>query len=180
MDNRFNEVFPLFDPLNSEFSPGSYLINIFSSCFSFYPVIKHKDNNLEDCSHKLNNIAIISLLNHSHALVIFDVGIKNNVATSITHIYICNKPIIKTIHHTTNVTSTEAELFVIRCGINQAINLLGILKIIIITNSIYVVKKIFNSATHLYQLQLVAISEELRKFFVTNINNSIKFWKCSS
>jgi len=31
MDNRFNEVFPLFDSLNKEFSPGSHIIDIFPS-----------------------------------------------------------------------------------------------------------------------------------------------------
>jgi len=33
MDNRFNEVFPSFDPYNSEFSLGSRIIDIFPSCF---------------------------------------------------------------------------------------------------------------------------------------------------
>jgi len=180
MDNRFNKVFPSFDSLNSEFSPSSCLIDIFSSHFSFYLVFKHKDNNLEDCSNKLNNIAIISLLNHSHALTISDAGIKNNVATSITHIHVHDKPVIKTIHHATNVTSTEAELFAIRCDINQAVNLPGISKIVIIIDSIHAAKKIFDSVTYPFQSQLAAISEKLRKFFITNINNSIKFWKCPS
>jgi len=43
MDNHFNEVFPLFDPLNPEFSPGNRIIDIFSSCFSFHLFSKHKD-----------------------------------------------------------------------------------------------------------------------------------------
>ena len=152
MDNRFNEVFSLSNPLNSEFSPGLYLIDIFSSHFSFHSVIKHKDNNLKDHSHKLNDIAIMFLLNHLHTLIISDVGIKNDIAISIAHIHICDRPIIKIIHHATNVTSTEAELFAIRCSINQAINLSEISKIIIVTDSIYAVKKIFDLATHLYQL----------------------------
>jgi len=41
---------------------------------------------------------------------------------SIFHIYIHNKPIVKTLHYAVNITSMEAELFAIRCGINQAIN----------------------------------------------------------
>ena len=135
MDNKSNKVFSLFDPLNLEFSPGSWLIDIFSSYFSFHSVIKHKDN-LEDYSQKLNNITVSSSLNHLYALIISDTRIKNNIATSITHIHVCNRPIIKTIYYTTNVTSTEAELFTIKYSINQAVNLLGISKIIVITNSI--------------------------------------------
>ena len=180
MDNRFNEVFPSFNLLNSEFSPGSHLINIFSSCFFFHLVIKHKDSNLEDCSHKLNDIAIIFSLNHLYTLIISNVGIKNNVTTFIKYIHICDRPIIKMIHHTTNITSTEAKLFAIRYSINQAINLPRISKIIIVTDSIYAVKKIFDSAIHSFQIQLAAISKELRKFFIANINNSIEFWKYSS
>ena len=51
-------------------------------------------------------------------LIISDSGIKNDVATSIAHIHICDRPIIKIIHYTTNITSTEAELFAIKYGIN--------------------------------------------------------------
>jgi len=37
---------------------------------------------------------------------------------SISHIYMYNKPIIKTIHYVINATSTKVELFAIYCGIN--------------------------------------------------------------
>jgi len=148
--------------------------------FSFYSFIKHSDNNLEDHSNQLNNITIMFLLNHLHTLIISDAGIKNNIATSITHIYVCDRPIIKTIHHMANVTSTEAKLFAIRCSINQAINLLGISKIIIITDSIHAAKKIFDSAIYLFQIYSAIISKKLGKFFLTNSDNSIAFLKCPS
>ena len=180
MDNRFNEVFSSFDLLNKKFSPSSCLIDIFPSCFSFYPFNKYSSNNLEDCSHQLNNIAIILSLNHSYALVISDTGIKNNVATSITHIHIHNKPIIKMIYHTVNITSIEAKLFAIRCSINQAVNLLEISKIIIITDLIHAAKRIFDSLIHSLQIYSASISKELRKFFLANNDNSIAFWECSS
>ena len=35
MDNRFNKVFPSFDPHNKEFSPSSWIIDIFPSWFFF-------------------------------------------------------------------------------------------------------------------------------------------------
>jgi len=54
----------------------------------------------------------------SHALVITNTSIKNDVATSITYIHICNKSIIKIIHYTVNVLTIEAKLFAIRYGIN--------------------------------------------------------------
>jgi len=175
MDNKFNKVFPSFDPLNVKFSPGSYLIDIFPSCFSFHSYIKQKKNNLENHTNQLNDIATSSSLNHLHTLVISDAGIKNNIAMSISHIHIYDRPIVKMVHHATNVTTTKVELFTIRYSINQAVNLLGILKIIIITDFIYAVRSIFDSSIHSFQVHLAAISKELRKFFLTNNNNSIKF-----
>ena len=99
---------------------------------------------------------------------------------SISHIYIHNKMVIKTLHHTVNVMTTEAKLFTIRCGINQATNLNGINKIVIITDSIHTAKKVFDSSLHLYQIYAAAISNELRKFFTKSCDNSIEFWECSS
>ena len=175
MDNKFNKVFSSFDPLNVKFSSGSHLINIFPSHFSFHPYIKQKENNLENHANKLNDIAILSLLNHLYALVILDAGIKNNIAMSISHINIYDRPIVKIVHHATNIIITKAELFAIRCDINQAVNLSDILKIIIIIDSIYATRSIFNSSIHPFQVYLAAISKKLRKFFLTNDNNSIKF-----
>ena len=80
---------------------------------------------------------ISSLLESSHTLMITDASIKNNVATSIAHIHIHNKDIIKTIYHTVNVLFSEAKLFVIKCSINQATNILGISKIVVITDLLH-------------------------------------------
>jgi len=95
------------------------------------------------------------------AIVATDASIKNNIATSISHIHTHNNPITKTIYHAVHVTSTEAELFAIRCGINQASNCDGISKIIIITDSIHTAKKIFDSSLHLFQVHSVAILSKL-------------------
>ena len=74
----------------------------------------------------------------------------------------------------------EAELFAIRCGINQATHINNISKIIIVTDSIYVVKRIFNPFVHSFQVQLAAILSDLCYFFNCHTNNSIKFWECPS
>ena len=80
------------------------------------------------------------------ALVITDASIKNDIATSILHVHIANWPLTKTVHHATFMTSMEAELFSIRCGINQACSNKAISKIIIITDSIYAAKKFLTAA----------------------------------
>jgi len=91
---------------------------VFPNHFSFYPYFKCNDYKLINHANQLNNIAITALSDYLYVLIISDVDIKNNIATSITHIHIWDRPIIKTIHHTTNITLTKAELFAIRCGIN--------------------------------------------------------------
>jgi len=148
MDNRYNEVFLSFDSLNTEFSPGFHIIDVFPSYFSFHPFTKSNNNNLENHAHQLNEVAIMSSLDYLYVLIISDSGIKNNVAISIAYIHICNRPIVKIIHYTANIISTEAVLFAIRYSINQAVNLPGISKIVIITDSLYTAKKIFDSSIH--------------------------------
>jgi len=116
----------------------------------------------------------------STALVITDASIKNDIATSISHIYSANHPLIKTVHHAVFVTSMEAELFTIRCGINQACIKENVSKIIVVTNSIHVAKKIFDSKSHPFQSHSAAILSELHHFFNKNHENSIEFWECPS
>ena len=86
------------------------------------------------------------------AVVVSDMSIKNQIAMSITHVHIYNKPIIKTLYHAINITSNKAELFTIRCGINQATQLVNINCIVVITDLIYTAKRIFNLLIHLYQV----------------------------
>ena len=74
----------------------------------------------------------------------------------------------------------EVELFAIRYSINQACIKEGVSKIIVVTDSIHAVKKIFNRKSYLYQSHTMAILSELHHFFKTNQENSIEFWECSS
>ena len=74
----------------------------------------------------------------------------------------------------------EAELFAIRCSINQACIKENVSKIIVITDSIHVAKKIFNSKLHPFQSYTMAILNELWNFFIKDRENSIEFWECPS
>ena len=180
MDNRFNEVFSSFDLFNKVFSPGSCFIDIFSNCFFSYLSPKQGINNLKAHIHSLNDTAIKYSIDLTITLVISDASIKNQVATFILHIHVHNRPVIKILHHTVNITSTEAELFAIRYGINQATNLMGINKIVIITDSINFAKKIFDYSLYPYQVHIISIFHELGNFFNISCNNVIEFWECPS
>jgi len=85
------------------------------------------------CQKKLNKIFNNSISNSNTVIVIFNISIKNNITTSILHICNDQNIIAKTIHYAMNITSTEAELFAIRCGINQAIQVPKVEQIIVTT-----------------------------------------------
>ena len=178
MANRFNKYFPSFIPLHSEFSPGLRVIDNFSDRISFNVHDKEKDN--KSHAYQLDDMVLESSLFPSTTIIVSDVSIKNNVATSISYMHINNKPLIKMIHHVVHITSTEAELFAIRCNINQAMNFNNVFKIIVVTNSIYVAKIFFELSVHPYQVQSAAILSNLCNFFKCHGNNSIEFWECPS
>ena len=125
-------------------------------------------------------MTIKSSSNLSHMLVIMDASIKNNIATSISHIHIQNEPINKTLHHAVNITSTEAKLFAIRCSVNQATNSSDISKIIVIMDSIHAARKIFNMSSYSFQIHMAAILRKLCLFFSHSQDNLIEFWECPS
>ena len=117
-NNYLNGIFPSFDTLNREFHSRNKLVDFFSDCFSFHKVnYSSKESKSHYCSH-LNNIVFTTSSNPTTVIVISDVNIKNNVTTSITYIHSFNNPLKKTLYHTINITSTEVELFAIRCRIN--------------------------------------------------------------
>ena len=116
--NKTHGIFPSFSLLNPEFSLGHHIMDNFSDQFSFNLVNRKEKVKDQIHAQELDNMVLCnSSLPHT-ALMITDASIKNNIATSISHIHIANRPLTKTVHHVSFMTSTEAELFTIRCGIN--------------------------------------------------------------
>ena len=95
-------------------------------------------------------------------------SIKNQVATSIAHIHVYDNQVIKTLYHTVNIIFTEAELFAIRCGINQATQLANINHIVIIIDSLHAAKQIFDLLIYPHQIHSAITFRELREFFIRN------------
>ena len=174
---KLYSIFPSFDPLHQEFTFGYCVSDKFSNCFSFNLVNKKGKDNI--CAQELDNLVLQNSLSSS-ALIVTDASIKNNIATLVTYVYQANFPLIKIVHHAVFITSSKAELFAMKCEINQACNKNNISKIIVITNYIHSAKLIFNSLLHPLQSHLAAILSKLRLFFNKSQNNSIEFWECSS
>jgi len=158
----FNEVFLAFDPTNPEFHSGNRIMDLFSNRFSFHLFSRSSDCSFKSHIQQLDVLAIESFSSLSDTLVITDASVKNNVASSIAHIHVFNKPVVKTLHHVINVTSSKAEFFTIRCGINHAILSQETSKIIVVIDSIHVAKKIFDPSLHMLQKQAASILSDQR------------------
>ena len=146
VDDKCNEFFPSFSFFNDEFIPGKHIVDIFPDCYSFHP----HTSNIQKHIKNLEETTIRASSNPFSSIVVSDASIKNQVTTSISYIHSFNKPIIKTLHKAINVTTAEAELFTIRCSINQAVADPCIKHIIVITDSLHITRKIFESSTHPY------------------------------
>ena len=170
-------IFPSFAPLHQEFTPGQRILDKFSDCFSFNLVDKKEKDNIH--AQELDKLVLQNSL-PSSALIVTGTSIKDNIATSVVHVHQANSPLIKTVHHAVFITSSEAELFTMRYGINQACNKDNISKIVVITDSIHSAKHIFDSSLHPLQSYSAAILSELQLFFNKSQDNSIEFWECPS
>ena len=173
-------IFSSFSPLDPEFAPDHHIVNNFSNRLSFNLANKKEKEKNNHRAHELDKMVLQNSSDPNIALVVTDASIKNDIATSILHIHSANRPLIKTIYHASYVTSSEVELFTIRCGINQACSLNNVSKIVVITDSIHVAKKIFDTRSHPFQIHSAAILNNLRNFFIANDSNSIKFWEYPS
>ena len=176
--NKAYGLFLSFSPLNQEFTPGFHLTDIFSDCFSFNLVNKKEKDSIH--VQELDEMTLQISSFPSTALVITNASIKDDITIFISHVHLANQPLIKMVHHAAFITNIEVELFTIRCGINQACIKENMSKIIIVTNSIHAVKKIFDSKSHPFQSHTMAILNKLQNFFIKDHENSIEFWECPS
>ena len=114
-------------------------------------VNRNSNKSKEAHCKKLYEIVLESSLDPKIVIVIIDTSIKNNITFSISHVYSFSNPLKKTLYHTVNVPSTEAELFAIRCRINQAVQMQDISHIIVITDAIHAMEKIFDPSMYTHQ-----------------------------
>ena len=118
VNNRLNGIFNSFNLFSNKFSPRNRLIDVFPSYSSFYLSNKKCAKVKKAHLHKLNELIFYMSVDPKTTIVVSDASIKNQVTISIAYIHIHNSSAVKMIHHTINITFTEAKLFVIRCGLN--------------------------------------------------------------
>ena len=159
MNNKVYGIFPFFSPLHPELALGSHIIDNFLDHFSFNLANKKKKDKIH--FQELDEMVFQFFSSLSMVIIVTDVNIKNDITISILYVHLVNCPLTKTVHHAVFITSMEAELFTIKCGINQAYTKENVSKIIVVTDSIHATKKIFNSNLHPYQTHIMAILNKL-------------------
>ena len=98
-NNYLNSIFSSFNSLNSKFSPESRLVDIFSSWFSFHQAdYKNKESKAAYLC-KLDDIILNTSSCFKTVIVVSDASIRNNVTTSIIHIYSHSNSVKKTFHY---------------------------------------------------------------------------------
>lgn len=90
-----NNIFLFFNSLNSEFSLGFRLVHIFSSRFLFHWTNCKDKYSKFAYLYNLDNIVFNTLSCFNLIIVVSDINIRNNIAISITYIYLYFNPIKK-------------------------------------------------------------------------------------
>ena len=179
-NNWSNELLPSFDRFYKGISLVFHLIDNFPSYFSFYVADRKNPTNLHKYFKALDFIVKNSVFNPHTAIANTNASIKNNITTSISHVISKYRDLSKESHYAINITTTKAELFIIRCGISQACQVSNVDKIIVVTGVIHVAKHIFDSSAHPFQIQSIAAVQSLRAFFNRGPSNIVKFWNYPS
>jgi len=86
----------------------------------------------------------------------------------------------KTKQHALKVTTTEAELFAIRCGISYATSVPETHTINVVTDSIHAAMRIFDYSRHPYQYHTIPILKDIHSFVSHHPDCHIIFWDCPS
>jgi len=172
-----NSVRNCFNPLYSLFSPGSQIVDYFSSRISFHSPSSFSDEDLYQHLQSLNLVFRSSQVNHNSAAVIADRGVKkSHVATAAAHIWADNSVIKQLCVHSLNVTSIEAELMAIRTGIIPAMEIDNIHDITVITDSITAARKILKSKVDSLQNMFIPLAAAVKTFLSKDGSNKIRFW----
>jgi len=181
VNERLNSVRNCFNPLYPLFSPGSWIVNHFSSRISFHSPSSSSDEDLYQHLQSLNLVFRSSQVNPNSVAVIADGGVKkSHVTTAAVHIWADNS-ITKQIQvHSLNVTFIEAELMAIRAGLIPAMEIDSIHDITVITDSIAAAKKILESKVDPLQNMFIPLASAIKTFLSKDSRNKIHFWYCPS
>jgi len=126
----------------------------------------------------LNNAFSFFQSSLSHTCILANGGIKDGAATAIAYIWQANAISCKKQMHTTHISSTKTEIMSICIGLEQALESKSSNHITVITDSIQVAKRFFDTSAHSYQLLVLPLAERIHSFFSRSPDNRIEIWHC--
>ena len=179
VNEHLNEIFLCFNPTHILFSPGSRVVDHFSSRIVFYSPLLSSNKDTQIHIQNLNH-AFRQLQDSPHSTaIIADGGVKkSNVTSAVAHTWSNNSIINQFCTQTINIISIEAELMFICIGLILAINNKDTHQILVITDAISVAKKILESQSNPLQKSILSIADNMNSFFSRDNRNVIHFWQC--
>jgi len=176
VNEYLNSVRNCFNPLYPLLSPGSRIVNYFSSRISFHSSSSLSDKDLYQHLQNLNLAFKSSQINSNSTAIIANRGIKkSHVTTAVAHVW-SNNSIVKQLQvYSVNITSIGAELMAIHIGLIPAIEINNIHDIIIITNSITAARKILESKVNSLQNIFLPLASAIKTFLSKDGRNKIYF-----
>jgi len=181
VNEHLNGIRECFNLLFLLFSPGSRVVDHFSSRYSFHSPPSSSDKDLFHHLQNLNQAFRSSQISPHNVTIVADRGIKKlQVATAVAYIWTDNSIIQHLQANSINVTSIEAELMAICLGLIPAMEEENVHNIIVITDSIAAAKKVFKSKTDPLQNMFILLTSAIDSFFRKDGRNKIQFWFCPS
>jgi len=181
VNEQLNSIRNCFNPLYPLFSPGSRIVDHFSSRISFHSPSSSSSKDLYQHLQSLNLAFRSSQINHNSTVVIADESIKkSHVAIVAVYIWADNSVIKQLQVHSLNITSIEVELMAIRTGLIPAMEIDNIHNITVITDSITAARKILESNVNPLQNMFIPLVSAVKTFLSKDGRNKICFWYCPS
>ena len=180
VNEHLNSIRSCFNSLHPLFSPGSQIVDHFSSRISFHsPSSSNED--LHQYLQSLNLAFRSSQKNHNSTAVITDGSIKkSHVATAAVHVWADNSVIKQLQVYSVNIIPIKVELMAICTGLIPTMEIDNIHNITVITDSIAVVRKILKSKVNPLQNIFILLASIAKTFLSKDGRNKIHFQYCFS
>jgi len=179
VNKHLNEIQACLEPNHVLFSPGSRVVDHFSSRIVFHSLSSSSDDDTIVHIQKLNQAFRMSQISPHSTTIIADGGVKkSNVALAVAHTWTDNHITRQAHVQAMNITPVEAELIAIRIGLMPALNDDNIHQILVVTNAISAANYILESRPNLLQKAVLPITSNLKSFFEKDNRNHIHFWQC--
>ena len=163
------------------FSPGSRVVNHFSSRITFHSPLSSFPKNIHKHIQHLNQAFCQSQNSPYNAAVVANGRVKkSNVVCAIAHIWYDNHIAKQLKCQTMNVMPAKAELMAIYIYLIPVMEDNNMHNIIVVTDSITTTSKVLESNVNPFQKIIILLATKIKSFLSRDNRNAIHFWHCPS